>query len=346
MAAQAVVAANVDGKITKHFPPVQKTVAEEAESRLMKATANFVCVPGMSRNILYQPEYKELLEAFANASKEKCVPKTLFSKETPGDAVKKRFDDVYKLVLANTRGEGKFVCLSHDGSTMLNKRKEINILLIDVHDGSAVFWDTVTLRFRHNADALRDAIVPVIEALMREGIHVVGMVTDNESTQKAANTKIVARFPWLQTTGDGAHITQLMFAHIARHPDVAPIVRWLDTVSKAFDRIELWTALLRTQLETLGLGVEDAAKAKKPHVRCNTRFSDAQRTIESLIKLKSYIVQVADHHDIGAQVGVEQWNALTDLLILIAPLGMVTNLLQRDTTTIWESWLAWQVCWY
>lgn len=122
------------------------------------------------------------------------------------------------------------------------------------------------------------------------------------------------------------------------HPEIKPIVQWLDAITSFFSIKRNWVSLLEKQTEVVG-----AKSVLVVLVRAETRWSSINKCFERHIRLEQFITEVilADEK-CAISVAKEAWEAARALLAFIEPIKLITDAVQSDTTTLLVAFERWQ----
>jgi len=215
------------------------------------------------------------------------------------------------------------VAIAFDGWTNVKQAKVTNVVVIC--DGVAFYWRSITNASEKNtAEWMERSMVPVIEELLQAGVRLVGLVADNESVNGALFALLAAKYVFLLRIPCAAHTIQLVVKSSFAS------VRWkkmreeVERLLKEFSLKECRQQLLNLQQAA---GNSPLFLLKPNDTRWNSFLFACQR----LLKLRDFVNVIARRPD-------EFWSELEALVDFLLPFQVATDVLQRDSATLFDVW--------
>lgn len=213
-----------------------------------------------------------------------------------------------------------------DGWTNVNKVKVTNLLLVS--RGTAYYWCSISNKDSiNNAEWLYNAIKPEMEAILDYGIPIVSYVADNEAVMTATHNKLLVDYPFLVRVPCAAHTIQLAVKKILNDSSFCTVIE---------DVIQLINLFITNKVQRLLLHNAQPRKSCLKLIRpCATRWSYTLIAIKRLLKLRNYIDQSLEE---GKQPSkpVEFWGKLNDLVTILTPFSVATDIIQQDSATLYD----------
>lgn len=223
----------------------------------------------------------------------------------------------------------KYVTIAADGWTNVRQDKVTNVVLLC--DGQAYYWTSIVNT--HGSDSivwLYPRLQAVVNELHQLRIQVVGLVTDNAPNLEGVRREMLANHN-VQSIPCAAHTIQMMVR------DVLSQAKWIvgqfEEVVKAFREKDLRLKL--KALTTLTVVSPNA-----------TRWSSQLASYIRLHRLSQHINSVARANADVANIQVTdlQWKALDELIVLLKPFQVATDIVQSTHASLADVFVALSGC--
>ena len=211
-----------------------------------------------------------------------------------------------------------------DGWTNVNHAKVLNILPISA--GVAYFWGSiVNADSSSTAEWLSEQLIPRLQQLIDQSIRFVAFVADNESTMGALFRLLQIPFPFLIRVPCCAHTIQLVVKNVLKRQAEKKCLAVVADIIQSFEK----SKEKRLRLRALQL---ESGSHYYPLVKPNdTRWSSTLATIDRLIKLRQPIQFILPQPE-------SFWNELQELSVFLLPFKLATDVVQRDSATLFDVW--------
>jgi hypothetical protein len=233
------------------------------------------------------------------------------------------------------------VTVGMDGWTNVRHEKVIN--LVPVADGVAFYWDSVVLKKGGTAKQQLPLIAAGLDSILREGVVVVGVSSDNEGTNYALFALLVEQFKFLIHSPCAAHTIQLCVKYALALPSVADALEGMDALLRAFDS----SKALRRTLEQLQATLRPDRQALKTVAYNSTRWSSRLHAAKRLLLLKTCIVAMLDkiilHLKSLKRTALHRfnfdeswWHMISSLCDFLTPYQIATDIVQADSSCLMD----------
>jgi Protein of unknown function (DUF 659)/hAT family C-terminal dimerisation region len=305
-----------------HLVQSHLSFASAATIDLPAALADGFAVLSMPRWWIEHPAFVRILDSYRAAT---C---SLPSRYTLGKHIATRADDVQEAVLRILKEQSRTspVTLAHDGWTDCNGHKVVNVMLIC--NGISYFWKSITNTTSANTAAyLAGELGKMIEDLVADGVVVVGVVADNESTNGAVGNLLTARFPYLIDVGCAAHVIQLVAREVLEDDEkVSGLIKQL----RAMLAIYSSKKEKRQELDRDQQSLWPERVAVKLLAICITRWASELYAAERV----QYLKPVIRYRIAPADDDSDFWIDLDRLVKFLTPLRIATDAVQRDASNL------------
>ena len=211
-----------------------------------------------------------------------------------------------------------------DGWTNVNTAKVTNVVILS--GGEAFYWCSIVNDRSHNTAAwLAPLLVEVLYSVRAEGLRFTALVADNEQVNKALYDLVAQDFPFLIHSPCSAHLIQLCVLKALALPDIEPIFSTMEAILREF-KLKVNRLKLR-QLQEVGGGT--VYTLLRP---CDTRWSSQLHAAIRLGKLQAFV-------DLVLPQEKDFWSALDQLVTFLKPFQLATDVMQKDTSTMYDCYL-------
>lgn len=217
------------------------------------------------------------------------------------------------------------ITLALDGWTNMRSNKVTNILLIC--SGIAYYYTSIeNNKNLNNLEWLVPKITENIELLVKRGLNIIAITTDNENLMKALCKKIKMIFPVLINIPCSAHIIQLCFKKICHNEKIKLII------DKTMEYINTIKNNKKNKIKLLELqenkNIKDPLMLIRP---IEIRWTSLITAIERFLKLKDFVEKIIDADN-------NFWDNLNDLYIYLEPFKNAINSIQKDNASLISVW--------
>lgn len=228
-------------------------------------------------------------------------------------------------VLQRLRSSSAPITVAIDGWTNVRQTKVTNIVLICC--GVAYYWRSIPNTYDANtAEWLDQQISPLLRELAEYGVRFSALVADNEAVNDALWARLLEPFPFLIRVPCAAHTIQLVVQQIM------VIRRFNRSLSTARDIIRRFE---KNKADRLQLRHLQNASGQREYVlvkACDTRWNSELYCCLRLLKLRSFVNIIFPQDD-------SVWTELELLCAFLRPFQTATDVLQRDSSTLFDIWL-------
>ena len=218
------------------------------------------------------------------------------------------------------------VAIAFDGWTNVVHSKVTNIVLIC--GGIAYYWCSITNKTEKNtAEWMQRNMEPHIDHLLQLKVRIVGFIADNESVNTALFNRMAEKYPFLVRIPCAAHTVQLVVKNSMECP------RWKnvrDGVEALLKELRLKDA--RQKLHSLQIA--DHGSALNLILPNDTRWNSFLFASQRILKLRDYIHVISKHPEAW-------WNELAELVDFLVPFQIATDVLQKDSATLYDIFSQW-----
>ena len=233
------------------------------------------------------------------------------------------------------------VTIGMDGWTNVRHEKVIN--LVPVANGVAYYWDSVILKKRSTAQAQLPLISEGISSIMKNGVIVAGISSDNEMVNYTLFELLSVPFPFLVHVPCAAHTIQLLVKSALSLPAITTSLDTMDALLHALEG----SKQLRNTLEQLQATLRPNRIALKHQLFNSTRWSSRLRSIQRLLELKTCLCAMTDkiveHLSKSKKVAWQQfrfeeswWQTLIGLKDFLTPYQIATDVVQSDGSCLMD----------
>ena len=233
------------------------------------------------------------------------------------------------------------VTVGMDGWTNVRHQKVIN--LVPVANGVAYYWDSVILKKRSTAREQLPQIQAGLESIIKSGVVLAGISSDNEMVNYTLFELLSQRFPFLIHVPCAAHTIQLLVKSALVLPAVSEALDGLDALLQAFDS----NKMLRNKLEQLQTTLHPNCMPLKHLLYNATRWSSRLRSIERILLLRPCITammdQIIEHLQKSKRVIFHQfrfedywWQIMISISDFLKPYQIATDIVQSDSSCLMD----------
>jgi hypothetical protein len=273
---------------------------------------------------LYATECKYLARFFQDLRQDKLS--SLPTRYLLREAMLRQHAALKEQLIQRLKQNNVAVSLLLDGWTNVNKVKVTNLLLVS--KGVAYYWSSISNRSSSNtADWLYNAIKPEMDKILDLGIPIVSYVADNEPVMDATHDRLVQDFPFLIRIPCAAHTIQLAVKKTLLDPVFRSVIQ---------ETLDLINLFISNKAQRLLLQNAQPPKTALKLIRpCDTRWSYTLYAVKRLLKLRNYIDQSLEEGK-QEQKPISYWGKLTDLVVVLTPFSVATNIIQQDKATLFD----------
>jgi hypothetical protein len=280
------------------------------------------------------PYLRAWLEAFIKGTGEIASRKQLAIR------VHARAEEVKGRVIGKLRA-CRGVTVGVDGWTNVRHDKVIN--LCPVGRSVAYYWDSVVLKRGATAEEQAGPIADGIRSIVKAGILVVGIVTDNEAVNGAIHRRLIGEFPFLIHIPCAAHTLQLCVRKAMKLDPISPCVKALLALLLAFKHSKDLRVMLKDQQGVMRRNQQPLQLITVVPTRWNSVLFAANRVLllkESLLAcIPSIRAQLTkekkrDHYVDYTYSEDSFWRPLTTLVDFLTPYKAATDVIQSDDASL------------
>jgi hypothetical protein len=232
------------------------------------------------------------------------------------------YDSLRRALLNKLSQPLHFTTLALDSYTNVNRDKVTNIMLIS--NGIAYYYTSLfNLTEANTTHWVTSRLVPVVDELIRAGVRLVGMVTDNGKVESIVRETIQHKYH-LVSVPCAAHTVQLIVRRILAQ---APIINLFKRVDEILDSISS-DKYIRLELKK-----HTHLKVRRYNVtRWNTQLYTLQRMVEMSDAFKSVSEYLGEGHKIN--ISDDEWMLVKDVIAILKPFQLVTDKVQGNKATL------------
>jgi hypothetical protein len=234
-------------------------------------------------------------------------------------------NDILNMLSANNQP----ITLALDGWTNIRSNKVTNIILIC--SGIAYYHASIeNEKNMNNLEWLIPKITEIIELLIKRGLNIIAITTDNENLMKSLRKKIKIIYPVLINIPCSAHIIQLCFKKICHNEKLKSLIdktiKYIDTIrDNKVNKIKL----LKLQENE---NIKEPLKLIRP---IEIRWISLIISIERFIKLRNFIEEIIE-------IDLNYWDDLNCMYIYLEPFKKAINQIQKDNASLYSVWKNFQ----
>ena len=233
------------------------------------------------------------------------------------------------------------VTVGMDGWTNVRHEKVIN--LVPVANGVAYYWDSVVLKKRSTAAAQLPLISAGLESIIKAGVLVAGISSDNEMVNYTLFDLLIQPFPFLVHVPCAAHTIQLLVKSALLLPVVTDTLYGMDALLHSFDS----NKMLRGTLDSLQATLRPGHVALRTIGYNATRWSSRLRSIQRILELKTCLIAMMPniidhlmrHKRLANRVFKYEeswWQIIAGLRDFLVPYQIATDIVQSDSSCLMD----------
>lgn len=307
-------------KRSKFEGPLLASFMGSSTQSVAKLAAIAFASARISFNVADNPEFRAFLLAMRYAN----APPT---RKSIAEATTVVHEDMRAQLLQRLRGSASPVAVAVDGWTNVRGTKITNIVLLC--DGVAYYWCSIpNPTDKNTAVWLQQQIEPRLMELASFGIRFAAFVADNEAVNGALFRLLLEKFPFLVRIPCAAHTIQLIVKECFGAERWRKVRDAVDELLHGFSSKKEWRLQLRSIQESMKGTVYNLVKPT------DTRWNSYLYACERLVKLQAPI-EVIQRQDEGF------WTELTALVEFLRPFQLSTDVVQKDTATLFDVFQQW-----
>jgi Protein of unknown function (DUF 659)/hAT family C-terminal dimerisation region len=233
-----------------------------------------------------------------------------------------RKEVVQKLIAAGP------VTVAIDGWTNTRHDKVTNVIPIGA--GMSYYWQSiVNVSNTNTAEWQQAPMESALQSLMRAGVRVVALATDNEAVNGKLHRLLQPKFPFLIHVPCAAHTIQLCVRKILTLPAAAEVWESVTKIIAHFSASKDARLLLKSLQSNLRPGHVPLVLLKPNDTRWSSQLRAAQR-IQLLQSSINAAMQGPDAMD------AIFWTSLDVLIKFLIPFQIATDIVQSDSSTLMD----------
>jgi hypothetical protein len=308
------------------------TATEEA----LNAQAEFFMYEGVPFRVADSPMLHKWLELLLKGDGTVASRREMMRRgHQRADSVRERVTDVLQ------RNEG--VTVGVDGWTNVNGHKVLN--LVPVAGGVAYYWNSMVLKGHAAAEDQEEPVRDGLHSLIKRGIRVTAIVTDNEKVNPALYQRLLSTFPFLLHIPCAAHTIQLCVRHIMKLKGVWELQDALIALLAAYKASKLLRVSLAKQQLLFNANALPLKIVKANDTRWNSLLMAAQRVVQLSTSITPFTAEI--RKQLAKTKGATKrarwtqylydndtfWEPLKTLIKFLLPYKTATDVVQSDTST-------------
>jgi len=193
---------------------------------------------------------------------------------------------------------------------------------------------------KNTAQFMQKQFKPLLDSLVQEGIELIAIAVDNESTMKALVTGLQQQYPVLIHVPCSAHTLQLCLKKIGELAEFAPILSHTSDIIDEFCSDKSMRLQLRNLQKQGTCGTERAENPFRLIKPGATRWSSRITASERLLALSKAIQVLEDASAFQIILPQEAsfWASLGSLTAFLIPFRVATDTVQRDNASLLDVW--------
>lgn len=226
---------------------------------------------------------------------------------------------------------GQPITLAIDGWTNVRSNKVTNILLIC--SGIAYYFCSIENKSKANtADYLVETINEKISFLLKKGLRITSITSDNENVMKLTKQRLNKLYPILIIIPCSAHIIQLCLKSMCNINEISKLINeTADIIKSVRNNKDKYIRLYELQKN-------DSAESSQTEILkliypSEIRWTSLILCIQRLLTLKKYIIQITEN------ISENYWENLNDLYILLEPFKKAIYNIQSDYASLYSVWI-------
>jgi hypothetical protein len=234
--------------------------------------------------------------------------------------------DMRKQVLNILQHSGH-VTLGADGWT--NTRRDLVTNIVGIAAGRAYYWTSIVNSDEHNtAQWLFEHIQPVVADLIGNNVKVVAFAVDNASVMVSFVGLIQQAFPFIIHVPCAAHTLQLIVKSMLDVPAVKQLVDVAIELINKFHKKKIYRLKLKHMQKAMNEKQKVVIKPNK--TRWNSMYYAFKRLLSIQQVINTLLISMKENDGIDEMF----WKKLTELVYILQPFQVLTQVLQSDTATL------------
>jgi hypothetical protein len=311
----------------------------------------------LSLRLIEVPEFKEALKAFKTCDVALPTRKQL-AKFQQSLALKST-----QQILENAAHNELPSSLALDGWSNINQSKVTNVLLLTLQ--RPYFLKSIENKYEATtSDWLYEKLSPIIQDLCNKKIRICGIVMDNASVNTKLYELLSSTYPHLIRLPCAAHVVQLCVHQILKIDDLKDIIEFMEEILSTFRSNSAFLQRLK-KLQADKINLNETSEQLIVDLSCtspvedtttlpsssrvltllrpvDTRWSSSLLAAERIMLLQDQLQYIINEHRQHCPRLFEMasskymWKKLGDLIQLLQPFQLATNVLQSDSSNLYS----------